>query len=422
MAKIKKIFSREIINSKAMPTVEATVVLEDGAIGTGSSPTGTSVGKYEAQELRDNDPNRFLGFGVLTAVSNIQKLIFPALEGMDCTDQQTIDKTLIHLDGTPNKGRLGTNAILPVSIACAKAQAKSVNEPLFSYLKRYVPRNFTFKIPNPCFNILNGGKHAGNNLDFQEFLIIPSTNKTYEDSLMLAATVYQSLRKTLEAKNASTLIGDEGGFGPTFPNNRVALDMLREAVESSKFRLNYDVFLGLDAAASNLFEGGKYTIKEHESSISPDSMFSYFDKLLEDYRLLFLEDPFSEDDWNSWSKTASFKTSASTIIVGDDLTVTNPLRLQMALDKKSITGIIIKPNQIGTIIEAIGVAEMAKEAGLKIIVSHRSGETNDDFIADFSVAVGADFVKFGAPARGERVAKYNRLSLINNTLRSLQAK
>lgn len=422
MAKIKRIFAREILNSKAIPTVEATVLLEDGSIGVGSSPTGTSVGKYEAAELRDQDPNRHLGLGVLTAVSNIQKIIFPALEGKETSDQRDIDKTLISLDGTPNKSKLGTNAILPVSIACAKAEAKSSNKSLYSHLKTFVPSGFTLKIPSPCFNILNGGLHAGNNLDFQEFMIIPATNKNYDESLILAATVYQSLRKKLEEKGASTLIGDEGGFGPTFPNNREALDMLREAVEASKFRLNYDVFLGLDAAASNFYENGKYRIKDNQGELSSDSLFNYFDKLLEDYRLLYLEDPFSEDDWNSWEKSANFKTFSGTIIVGDDLTVTNPIKLQMAIDKKAISGIIIKPNQIGTIIEAIGVTEIARQAGIKIIVSHRSGETNDDFIADFAVAVGADFVKFGAPARGERVAKYNRLLAINNELKSLQTK
>ena len=422
MAKIKRIFAREIINSKAIPTVEATVLLEDGSIGVGSSPTGTSVGKYESVELRDQDPNRHLGLGVLNAISNIQKVISPALEGMEAEDLRNIDKTLITLDGTKNKARLGTNSILPVSIASAKAQAKSVNNPLYVFLKSFVPSNLTFKIPSPCFNILNGGLHAGNNLDFQEFMIIPATNKNYEDSLILAATVYQSLRKKLEEKGASTLIGDEGGFGPTFPNNREALDMLKESIESGKFRLNYDVFLGLDAAASNFFRSGKYKIKDNQQELNSEALFNYFDKLSEEYRLLYLEDPFSEDDWEGWSKSSEFKTFSSTIVVGDDLTVTNPIRLQMALDKKAISGIIIKPNQIGTIIEAIGVTEMARQAGIKIVVSHRSGETNDDFIADFAVAVSADFVKFGAPARGERVSKYNRLLAINNELKSLQTK
>lgn len=419
MAKIQKIFAREILNSKGMPTVEANVILDNGSFGIGSSPSGTSTGKHEAREIRDGDPGRYNGNGVLNAISNVDKVIAPKLIGMNADDTRQIDLAMIELDGTDNKQNLGTNAILPVSIATAKAVANSEKLPLFLFLKRFIPRNIPFKIPTPCFNILNGGKHAGNNLDFQEFLIIPATNINYKDSLNMAVNAYYSLKNTLTEKNASTLIGDEGGFGPSFPTNRDALNMVQEAILSSKLRINYDIFLGLDIAGNNFYDNGTYRIRDKgEGHINSDDLLSFYDQLSQDFHLLYMEDPLSEDDSEGWSKIGELKSSSHAMIVGDDLTVTNPARLQAALSKKAITGIVIKPNQIGTITEALAVIEMAREAGLKIIVSHRSVETNDDFIADFAVAVSSDYVKFGAPARGERVAKYNRLLWIDQKIRS----
>ncbi|MGA2911398.1 MAG: phosphopyruvate hydratase [Candidatus Levyibacteriota bacterium] len=419
MAKIKQISAREILNAKGNPTVETTVILSDGATGIASSPTGTSVGKYEAVDLKDNDQARFQGLGVLNALMNVNKLIAPNLIGMDASRQQEIDKKMIDLDGTSNKGRLGANATLSVSMAVAKASAKSSVLPLFLYLREFIKKeSLPLKIPSPLFNLINGGKHAEDNFDFQEFLVIPATSKSYEESLKMISDIYYSLRKNIETNNLSTLIGDEGGFSPKLASNQEALLLLKRAVESTNLRLGFDVFFGMDTAADNFYSQNQYHIKDKSSSLSAKDLIAFYKMLNEQYHFLYLEDGLSEDDWDNWTELCS-QLGSQMLIVGDDLTATNPYRLQTALQKKAITGIIVKPNQIGTVIEALAVVEMARAAGLKITVSHRSGETNDDFIADFAVAASADYVKFGAPARGERVAKYNRLSQIQNQLKSL---
>ena len=419
MAKIKQITSREILNSKGLPTVETTVILSDGKMGTASTPTGTSVGSYEASELRDRDEKHFLGNGVLKPIANIEEIIAPAILGMDATKQHEIDKKMIELDGTQNKGRLGSNAMLSVSMAVAKAAAKSALLPTFLYLREFVNKeNAPIKIPTPAFNILNGGKHAGDNTNFQEYMVIPASSKTYSDSLDMAIVLYGSLKKILEQNSFPTLVGDEGGFAPKLQTNKDGLDLVKQAIEATPFRYGFDVFLGLDVAATNFFQEGKYHLKDKTMPLSSDALIEYYEEINKEFHLLYLEDPLAQDDWNGWSKIYS-SISQQTLIVGDDLTATNPYRLQMALDKKTITGIIIKPNQIGTVIEAMAVVEIARQAGLKIIVSHRSGETNDDFIADFAVAVSADYVKFGAPVRGERVAKYNRLLAIEKEIKTL---
>jgi enolase len=419
MAKIKQIVAREILNSKGLPTVETTVILNDGKTGTASTPTGTSVGSYEASELRDRDDKRFQGNGVLKAISSIQDNIAPSILGMDATKQHEIDKKMIELDGTQNKGRLGSNAMLSVSMAVAKAAAKSALLPTFLYLREFINKEkIAIKIPTPAFNILNGGKHAGDNTNFQEYMVIPASSKTYSESLNMALVLYDSLRKILEQNNFATLVGDEGGFAPKLQTNKDGLDFVKQAIEASSFRYGFDVFLGLDAAATSFFHEGNYHIKDKTMPLSADSLIEYYEELNKEFHLLYLEDPLAQDDWNGWSKIYA-ALSQQTVIVGDDLTATNPYRLQMALDKKTITGIVIKPNQIGTVIEAMAVIEVARQAGIKIIVSHRSGETNDDFIADFAVAVSADYVKFGAPVRGERVAKYNRLLEIEREIKSL---
>ena len=419
MTKIKQVFAREILNSKGYPTVEVTVVLENGMQATSSCPTGTSVGKYEAKDLRDNDITRFNGAGVLKAVDNIAKVISPKLIGQNAENQAEIDKIMIGLDGTSDKSKLGANSILPVSMAVAKVSAKSLNMPLYAYIRRYTGLgNLPFKIPTPAFNILNSGKHAGNNLDFQEYLIIPASSMPYKDSLTMAVAIYQSLKKTLSDKGVSTLVGDEGGFGPSFSANRDALAMLREAVGESGYKISYDVFLGVDAAANNFSrDEGTYVIKDKEGVLTSDELVAFYEGLDEEYNLYYLEDPFWEDDWEGWEKLVSV-TSENTLIVGDDLIATNFARLQTAISKNAINGLIVKPNQIGSVIETLAVVEAARNAGLKIIVSHRSGETNDDFIADFAVGVGADYAKFGAPTRGERVAKYNRLLEIEAQIRA----
>lgn len=418
MAKIVKVVGREILNSKGYPTIEATVFLDNGITALASCPTGTSVSNYEAKEVRDNDPKRFGGYGELKAVENINSKISPELVNLDPTLQADIDKILLKIDGTNDKSNLGVNSILPVSIAVMKAGAKSVNLPLYAYIRHFTSLgNVPFKIPSPGFNVINGGKHAGNNLDFQEFLLIPASSMPYKDALNMAVSIYQTLKKALKEKGVSTLVGDEGGFGPSFHTNRDALIMLSEAISTSNYRINYDVFLGLDVAANNFHQDGTYLIKDKDNSMTTEELVTVYEGLNAEYNLYYLEDPFGEDDWEGWEKLNNV--NSNTIIVGDDLIATNFSRLQTAIAKKAIGGVIIKPNQIGTVLETLAVVEAARHAGLKIVVSHRSGETNDDFIADFAVGIGADYTKFGAPNRGERVAKYNRLLEIDSEIRNL---
>lgn len=419
MATIKSIFASEILDSKGNPTIEVTVTLSDDAVGIAACPTGTSVGKYEALDLRDHDENRYHGQGVLRAIDNISTLIAPKLLGMNADDQQGIDRAMIELDGTQNKSHLGANATLSVSMAIAKAAAKSAHLPPYLYLRNFIHQDSSMlKIPTPLFNLINGGKHAGQNLDMQEFHVIPASFKTYPEGLLIGTSVYKSIETILKRDNLTTLIGDEGGFAPTLATNEDALKMLGEAVAIANLRLGYDVFLGIDCAADNFYNDKKYIIKDRGQKLSSQELISFYSEMAKRYHVLYLEDPLSEDDWDGWSVIGTI-ISDETLIVGDDLTATNPFRLQMAITKKAISGIIIKPNQIGTVIEALAVVEVARQAGIKIIVSHRSGETNDDFIADFAVAVNADYMKFGAPARGERVAKYNRLLEIDRQLRTL---
>jgi len=422
MSKIKQVTAREILNAKGMPSVEAIVVLSDGKVGAASCPSGTSVGNYEASEVKDHDENRFLGQGVLKAISNINDIIAPNLLGIDALKQQIVDRIMIDLDGTQNKGRLGANAILSVSMAVARAAAKSSTLPLFLYLREYVKKeNIPLKIPNPLFNILNGGMHAGGNMDFQEFIITPASSLSYPDALNMGSSIYFALKKVLETNSLTTLVGDEGGFGPKVASNKEAMAFVKEAISSKNLRLGFDVFMGLDAASSNFYRDKKYHIKDKSIAFSSTDLINYYAELNDEFQLIYLEDPMAEDDWEGWTEILQ-KIGQQTLIVGDDLIATNPYRLQMALDKKAVSGIIIKPNQIGTVIESLAVVEVARSAGLKIIVSHRSGETNDDFIADFAVGVSADFVKFGAPVRGERVAKYNRLLEIYSQIKTLSNK
>lgn len=419
MAKIKQIDAREILDSRGNPTVEAIVVLNNDVVGFASCPSGASVGTYEAVELRDQDPARYLGMGVQKALQNIREIIAPKLIGMDPAKQQEVDSAMIALDGTQNKGKLGANAILPVSMAVARSAAKSSVLPLFLYLRQFIKHdNLPIKIPTPLFNIINGGKHADNGLDFQEFMIIPASSSSYSQSLEMCSAIYHMLKKQLHERNLQTLVGDEGGFAPPLSTNTDGLALLKEAIEQSKHRFGFDVFVGLDTAATNFYKDGSYHLKERTTGFSPEELIVFYTELNKEYRLLYLEDPLAEDDWDNWPKlTAAI--SQDTLVVGDDLTVTNPYRLQMAISKKAINGIIIKPNQIGTVIETLAVVEVARAAGLKIVVSHRSGETTDDFIADFAVAVSADYAKFGAPARGERVVKYNRLLQLEKRIATL---
>jgi len=426
MAKIKQIVSHEILNSKGNPTIETSVYLNEGTVGTASCPIGTSVGSYEAYFLTDKD-TRFEGLGVLKAIENISSLIAPHLIGMDAEKQQEIDRIMIDIDGTQNKSRLGANAILSVSMAVAKAAAKASVLPLFLYLREFIKKDANndslnnangLKIPIPLFNLINGGVHAGKTLDFQEFLVIPASSKSYTESLEIGVDIYRSLKKLLNSMDLSILVGDEGGFSPKLKNNQDVFPILTEAIERINARLDLDVFFGLDCAASSFFKDRRYLIKDIPQSLSSMELMSYYETLNKKQHFLYIEDPFAQDDWESFSQLTA-RMSETTIIAGDNLTATNPYRLSMALNKKAITGIVIKPNQTGTVIEAMAVVEVARQAGLKIVVSSSNGETNDDFIADFSVAVSADYVKFGAPARGERVAKYNRLLQIENQIKAL---
>ncbi len=411
MAKIKEITAREILDSRGDPTIETTVILDDNSVGISSVPAGLSVGKYEAAELRDNDLTRFNGKGVLKALKNIKEKITPKILGLEAQNQKLIDKTMVDLDGTANKSALGANSILSVSQATCKAAAASNKISLFRYINELVkadlPRTVE-KMPTPCFNILNGGRHGGGNLDFQEFLVILPTAKNYHQGLELGMNLYNALRDILTNRGAIHTLGDEGGFAPNLFSNLDALEILNEAVKNLNLRLGYDVFFGIDAAAANFKSGNKYQIKDKPNALSKEELINYYINLNNQYRLLLLEDPFEEDDWESWIFLRE-NLGASVVIVGDDLVSTNAQRLALCLEKKALNCVIVKPNQIGTVSEALWFTENAQKANLTTIVSHRSGETNDTFIADFAVGVAANYVKFGAPARGERVAKYNRL-------------
>ena len=416
MAKIKKIIAREILDSRASPTIEAIIQLADGSVGIFSSPSGISIGKSEAHELRDHDLKRYRGLGVLVALEKIARDIAPHLIGIEASDQRQIDQILIALDNTKDKSNLGANTLLAISGACAKAQATSQKIPLYQYLAQLTGQNSNqFQIPTPMFNILNGGKHASFNLDFQEFMIVPPKANAYSKNLRIGVECYLALADVLKAHSAVTLVGDEGGFAPTLYSNMDALKILEEAVGRAGYRTGLDVFFSLDVAASHIQQGSTFRLKDKPVPLTVSDLIDFYITLNEQYHLLSLEDPLPEDDWQEWQQITQ-KLGGEMLIVGDDLIATNLERLERSIAQKACNSIVIKPNQIGTITETLDVVKKAKEANFKIVTSHRSGETNDDFIADFAVASGADYVKFGAPARGERVAKYNRLLEIEHEL------
>ena len=417
MAKISRIVAREILDSRATPTVEGIVQLEDGAVGAFAVPSGISVGKHEALELRDGDNNRFSGKGVLKALNNIQTKLSPILIGKDANDQEQIDNAMIEADSTSNKSNLGANSILALSAAVTKAQAISLKIPLYNYITRLLGKdeNQINPIPTPMFNILNGGKHGGGNVDFQEYLIVPPKSIAYSKNLQTCTEIYYSLKDTIISHSGLPLLGDEGGYAPTLYSNADAFKILEEAVSKSSFNLGVDLFFSIDVAASNFFIDGAYKIKDRPIAMSASDFIDYFVSLNEQYHLLSIEDPISEDDWESWQQITE-RLGENVLIIGDDLITTNLERLKKAISKKACNAVIVKPNQVGTITETINVIKEAQKHNLKIIVSHRSGETNDDFIADFAVGVRSDYMKFGAPARGERVAKYNRLLEIEHEI------
>lgn len=423
MAKIHTIVAREILDSRGNPTVETTVILDNGWRGKASVPSGASTGHNEAVEIRDQDLQRYYGLGVLKAVANVNKVIGLKLQGADPLHQEEIDKLMIDLDGTQDKSKLGGNALLSVSLAVCKAAAASLRLPLYQYVQKMTssdqlntdaPKE-ALRIPTPIFNLINGGKHGAGNLEFQEFHLIPAPEQPYHEGLEMSEEIYQMVKKVLIRHGAIHSVGDEGGFAPNLFTNMDALEVVVQAIKESGHEFKKEVFLGLDVAASHFYKNGRYSIRDRTQAMEVGEFVEYYRELCRQYPLYILEDPLYEDDWSGWQKL-THELSGQTIIVGDDLLCTNPERVKKAIAEKSCNAVLVKPNQIGTISETFQVIKMAREAGLKIVVSHRSGETNDTFIADFAVGVKADFVKFGAPARGERVAKYNRLLEIEEEL------
>lgn len=425
MAKISRVWAREIIDSRGIPTVETVAQSDTGHTVVASVPSGASTGKYEAIELRDNDPKRFFGQGVLRAVENVNKTLGSAVIGMDPVNQAEIDKKLISLDGSPNKGVLGANSILSVSICISKLGASVSKMPLYHFINQQakafgiLPQDSPMHIPTPVFNMINGGLHGAGNLDFQEFQVIPATSKSYSLALTSSVEVYHFIKEALARRGAIHSVGDEGGYAPNLFTNADALTIDVEAIAGSGYQIGQDFFLGLDVAANHIYKDGAYSIRDKSNPLNTTSMLGFYETLTDNYRLTFLEDPLQEDDWEGWA-TLTKSLGSKLLVVGDDLLVTNPERVKQAIEKKACNSILVKPNQIGTVTETLEVIKLAKEAGWKVITSHRSGETNDWFIADFAVGVGSDFVKFGAPARGERVAKYNRLLSIEAELAAKQ--
>jgi enolase len=407
MLKIKNIKAREILDSRGNPTLEVEVETEFGKF-LASVPSGASKGKHEAVELRDRG-KRFFGKGVKKAVKNVNEIISKKLKGFDVTKQREIDQVLIELDGTENKSKLGANAICGVSLAVCKAGAQAKNLPLYKYIRElYNPQLTSYNLPRPSFNIINGGVHAGNDLDFQEFMVCPK-GKSFSENLRIGVEIYHKLKEIIGKKygKLATNLGDEGGFAPPIKDPEIAIKLILEAVKILNYQNKISIIM--DVAASQFFDGKKYKTKI--GNFSGKELANFYLKLIKKYPIEGIEDPFAQDDFESWGNFSfNFQLLTSKfLIIGDDLTVTNPKRIKMAKEKGLCNAIIVKINQIGTVTEAIEAVKLAKSFGWKIMVSHRSGETTDDFISDFAVGIDADFIKSGAPARGERVAKYNRL-------------
>jgi len=415
MSNIKSLVAREILDSRGIPTIEAIITLEDGKSTIASIPSGTSMGAHEAVELRDNDPDRYQGKGVLKAINIVNKQIAPNLIGKDPDKQTEIDQMLINLDGTENKSKLGANSILAASQAVCEIGALNNNLPIYQYIYQKYQLKAQLKIPIPTFNIINGGKHGAGNLEFQEFHIIPSSRYSYSAALQMGEEIYQLLGQQLAKRGAIHSVGVEGGYAPNLFTNSDALEIITETIELSPHKLGQDIHLGLDVAATHFHQDNKYQIKDAAHPLSTQQMIDFYKELNERFHLFSLEDPLHEEKWRDWI-TITKLMGQNTLIVADDLLTTSPKLIQKAIKEKACNAILIKPNQIGTISETIQVIAMAQKAGWAVIVSHRSGETNDDFIADFAVGVCAEYTKFGAPARGERVAKYNRLLQIESEL------
>jgi enolase len=414
--KIKNISSFEILDSRGMPTVKTIVTLGNGPIGWSAVPSGASTGSHEAVELRDNDSTRFFGKGVLKAANNVNSVIAKEIIGMNAEDQKRIDKKMIELDGTENKSKLGANAILSVSLAVARAQADAEKKSLYQYLSRFNPNHTkTYFMPIPMMNIMNGGKHANWSTDIQEYMILPIKASSIREAVRMCAEIYHALKSVLKSKGYSILVGDEGGFAPSFISNREPFEFMAQAVKEAGYKIGTDVVFGIDAAASEFFKNGVYVLKKENKSFSRKELENYYLSLKQQYPITSFEDVFSEDDWDGF-KSFYNATQGKVQLVGDDLYVTNIKRLKKGIKEKATNSILIKLNQIGTLSETVDAIILARKNGMTAIVSHRSGETEDPFIADFVVAMGTGQIKTGAPCRSERTIKYNRLMEIEQEL------
>jgi enolase len=411
MSKIKSVKASEILDSRGNPTIAAEAVLANGTIGVAMVPSGASTGKYEALELRDGDKARYNGLGVLKAVNNVNTEINAALTGMEAGDQAAIDNKMIKLDGTPDKSRLGANAILGVSLAVAHAAANDAKKPLYRSLND--AKSYT--LPVPMLNILNGGKHATNSTDLQEFMVVPAGAKTFKDGLRMGAEVYAALKKVLKDKGLNTNVGDEGGFAPSLPANKAAVEAIILAIEKAGYKPGKDCFIALDPASSEYYENGKYVLAREGVSFTSAEMVDFYVKWVKDYPIVSIEDGMAEDDWEGWQLITK-KLGDKVHLIGDDFYVTNVARLSEGIKKNASNAILIKLNQIGSLTETIAAINMAQKVGWKAVVSHRSGETEDTTIADLCVALSTGMIKTGAPCRSERTAKYNRLLKIEEEL------
>ena len=412
MSTISDLMAREILDSRGNPTIEVRVILDDGAAGVAAVPSGASTGAHEAVELRDKDTSRYLGKGVLDAVDNVNGPISEAVVGLEATDQRAVDTLLIELDGTDNKGKLGANAILGVSLAVARAAAESVGLPLY----RYIGGVSTNTLPVPMMNILNGGKHTEwQSTDLQEFMVMPVGAGSMHEAVRMSVEIYHNLGKILQGRNLNVSVGDEGGFAPSLNSNKDAIEVILEAIEKAGYRPGEDVLLAIDAAATELYEDGHYVLRKEGRRLSSAEMVDFYVQWVEQYPIVSLEDGLSEDDWEGWGNLRE-RLGDRIQLVGDDLFVTNTQRLRRGIAERSANSILVKLNQIGTLTETLDAIEMAKRAGFTAVVSHRSGETEDTTIADLVVATNAGQIKTGAPARSERTAKYNRLMAIADEL------
>jgi enolase len=411
MDKIKHIQAWEILDSRGNPTISVRVDLSSGAYGEAAVPSGASTGKYEAVELRDGDKSRFGGLGVQKAVANVNDVIFPALKDANPAEQEKIDRRMMELDGTENKSKLGANAILGVSLAVAHAAAASSKKPLY----RYLSRENEYLLPVPLLNILNGGKHASDSTDFQEFMIAPAGAQSFSHALRMAAEIYQTLKSIIKSRKFNTNVGDEGGFAPSLPSNKAALELIIAAMEKAGYKPGQDCFIALDPASSEFYEDGNYVLAREGVKLSRQQMVDYYVKWTQDYPIISIEDGMAEDDWEGWALLQK-AVGDRVQLVGDDLYVTNIKRLSMGIEQKASNSVLIKLNQIGTFTETVAAIDMARQAGWTAVVSHRSGETEDVTIADLCAGLATGQIKTGAPCRSERTAKYNRLLRIESEL------